>query len=185
MPWRRSQPVLVTALLVLALLATLAPPAARATPRAGSDTPAVTVEDTAGRPHPLPDHQLPILVIYEDRDAGQQNPRARQAVGRLSDRVENQSRFLVMAVADLEKWNWWPARHYALADLRAIARRENTPLYCDWKGAVRRAWGLSRGQSGFILVDTAGKVRFAGEGPLSEGQIAELVAELGRLGVRL
>jgi hypothetical protein len=130
-----------------AFLLVIAAPA-RALPPPGAQIPAIIVEDTAGRAYPLPNPRLPVLVIYEDQGAGKQNARAREAVGQLNDRPENQARFGVMPIADLEKWNWWPARKYALDDLRIISQRNNTPLFCDWKGALRRSWGLTRGKSG-------------------------------------
>jgi hypothetical protein len=155
-----------------------------ALPPAGSTAPRVTVEDTNGKSQAVPDAKLPVLVIYEDQNAGKQNERARQVVGRISDRILNQNKLLIMAVGDLEKWNWWPARKYALKDLQRIARQENTTLYCDWKGALRRAWGLTRGKSGYLLVDVAGTVRFAGEGTLSAAQLDELVAKMAELGAK-
>jgi hypothetical protein len=155
-----------------------------ALPPAGSAAAPVTVEDTEGKRQAIPDARLPVLVIYEDQNASKQNERARQVVGKISDRILGQNKLLILAVGDLEKWNWWPARKYALKDLQRIAKQENTTLYCDWKGAIRRAWGLTKGKSGYFLVDAAGTVRFAGEGTLSAAQLDDLVAKMAELGVK-
>jgi hypothetical protein len=168
--------------MIVVTLAISAP--ANATPSSGTSLPPVTVEDTAGGRRTFPEPKRPpVLLIYEDQNAGAQNQRARDTVGKITDRPENQGRLELFAVADLEKWNWWPARKYALADLQKIAKKEDAVIYCDWKGAMRKAWGLQKGKSGFVLLGSDGKVRFAGEGPLGEAQIRELVAQLAALGL--
>jgi predicted transcriptional regulator len=47
---------------------------------------------------------------------------------------------------------------------------------------VRKAWGLTEHKSALVLTGADGKVLFAGEGPLTEAQLASLVAELKKLG---
>ena len=69
-----------------------------------------------------------------------------------------------------------------LADLKKIAARENTTLFADWTGALRQAWGLKAHRSTLVLAGSDGKVLFAGEGTLSEAQLATLVGALRRLG---
>jgi hypothetical protein len=166
----------------LAVATVLVPTLALVRLPVGAPAPPVTVEDTEGHARTVPDAHLPLVLLYEDQDAGKQNPRAREVLGKFTDVPQNRTRFEFMAVADLEKWNWWPARKYALADLRKIARRENTVLWCDWKGLVRRAWGLQRGKSSILMLGVDGKVLFAGEGTLSEAQLKELAERLVALG---
>ena len=156
--------------------------AASALPAVGAVAPRVEVENVAARAmRPLPDAR-PVLVMYEDKDAQTQNEHARKVLGRITDRAENRARFEFVAVADVEKWNWWPAKRYVLADLRKIAERENTLLFADWTGAVRKAWGLTQHKSALILTAPDGKVLFAAEGPLTDSQLTTLVAQLKQLG---
>lgn len=156
--------------------------AASALPAVGAVAPRVEVENVAARAmRPLPDAR-PLLVMYEDKEAQTQNEHARKVLGRITDRAENRARFEFVAVADVEKWNWWPAKRYVLADLRKIAERENTLLFADWTGAVRKAWGLTQHKSALILTTPDGKVPFAAEGPLTNAQLTALVAELKKLG---
>ena len=144
--------------------------------------PRVEVENVAARAmRPLPDRGR-VLVMYEDKDAQAQNDNARKVLGRITDRAENRARFEFVAVADVAQWNWWPAKKYVLADLQKIAARENTVLFADWTGAVRKAWGLKAHKSTLVLAGSDGKVLFAGEGTLSDAQIAALVGELKKLG---
>jgi hypothetical protein len=168
--------------LLALMIAFLACARAWALPVVGAPLPRVDVEDVAaGRTRPLPDAH-PVLVMYEDRDAQKQNERARQVLGRITDRAQNRARFEFVAVADVATWSWWPAKRYVLADLKQIARRENTRVFADWMGALRRAWGLGAHRSVLVLAGADGVVRFASEGPVSEAQLSTLVAQLKALG---
>jgi hypothetical protein len=172
------------ALAVIAIVAAAAT-AASALPPVGAPAPRVEVENVAARAmRPLPDAR-PVLVMYEDKDAQAQNDKARKVLGRITDRAENRARFEFAAVADVAAWNWWPAKKYVLADLQKIAARENTVLFADWTGAVRKAWGLKAHKSTLVLTGADGKVLFAGEGTLSDAQLAALVTELKKLGCRV
>lgn len=150
----------------------------------GSVAPTVTVADSAGRPHRFPDAQKPMLVIYEDQDGGKDNKRAKELLGRINASVENRAKVEAIAVADLEKWNWWPARKYALDDIRKAEAQRSTTILLDWKGEVRKAWGLAKGKNSLILVATDGKVLWSSEGTLSEAQTTELVTLLRSLGLK-
>jgi hypothetical protein len=142
----------------------------------------IHIERVDGQDKPLPGGPLPLLIQYEDKDAQQQNLRARAELARINRKLSNHQRYEFVAVADVEQWDWWPARKYVLADLRAIAARNNTPLYADWKGALRKRWGLKRGLSAILLVGRDGKPCFAGEGTLSAAQLSALVAQLRAIG---
>jgi hypothetical protein len=159
--------------------------AAWALPPVGAVPPRVEVENVAARAmRPLPDAR-PVLVMYEDKDAQAQNDHARKVLGKITDRAENRARFEFAAVADVASWNWWPAKKYVLADLQKIAARENTVLFADWTGALRKAWGMKAHKSTLVLTGADGKVLFAGEGTLTDAQIAALVGELKKLGCRV
>jgi hypothetical protein len=159
--------------------------AAWALPPVGGATPRVEVENVAiGKMRPLPDTR-PVLVMYEDKDAQAQNEKARQVLGKINDLAANRARFEFVAVADVASWNWWPAKKYVLADLKKIAARDNTTLFADWTGALRKAWGLKAHKSTLVLAGSDGKVLFAGEGTLSDAQLATLVGELKALGCQV
>ena len=172
---------------VLAVIAFVAVAAtgAWALPTVGTPAARVEVENVAARAmRPLPDAR-PLLVMYEDKDAQGQNDKARRVLGRINDSAENRTHFEFVAVADVAQWNWWPAKRYVLEDLQKIAIRENTTLFADWTAAVRKAWRLKPHVSTLVLTAADGKVLFAGEGTLSEAQLAALVAELKKLGCRV
>ncbi|MCA1665479.1 MAG: hypothetical protein LC659_14640 [Myxococcales bacterium] len=155
---------------------------ASALPRVGAVAARVEVENVAAHAMRILPDARPLLVMYEDKDAQTQNQKVRKALGRITARADNRARFEFAAVADVAQWNWWPAKKYVLADLQKIAARENTVLFADWTGALRKAWGLEAHKSTLVLTGSDGKVLFAGEGTLGDAQIAALIAELKKLG---
>lgn len=150
----------------------------------GAVAPSVTVADSAGRPHRFPDAAKPMLVIYEDQDGGKDNRHAKEVLGRVNASAENRAKVEAIAVADLEKWNWWPARKYALDDIRKAESAKATTILLDWKGEIRKAWGLPKGKNSLILVAPDGKVLWSSEGTISDAQIEELLALLRSLGLK-
>lgn len=155
-----------------------------ALPTVGAVPARVEVENVAARKmRPLPDAR-PLLVMYEDKNAQSQNDKARKVLGHINDLAFNRAIFEFVAVADVASYNWWPAKKYVLEDLQKIATRENTVLFADWIGAVRKAWGLTQHKSTLVLTGADGKVLFAGEGTLSDAQLAALVGELKKLGCK-
>ncbi len=170
-----------TTLRLLALSALIVTRALGA-PGAGATVPPVQVTDTQDHQRKLPTGKLPVLIFYEDKDAGAQNMDTRKGIGRFTDNRDNASRFELMAIADVEKWNFWPAKKYVLDDVRASEKKDGTPIWLDWTGEVRKSWGLTAGRSGVLLIDGDGKVRFAFEGPLGPARIDELCKRLVELG---
>jgi predicted transcriptional regulator len=150
----------------------------------GAVAPPVTVADSTGRPRRFPDATKPMLVIYEDQDGGKDNRRAKEILGRVNASAENRAKVEAVAVADLEKWDWWPARKYALDDIRKTEAQKATTILLDWKGEIRKAWGLPKGKNSLILVAPDGKVLWSSQGTLSEAQIEELLALLRSLGLK-
>jgi hypothetical protein len=149
----------------------------------GQPAPLVIFEETNGKKVTLPQSRV-TLIFYEDKDAGPQNQRTRDVVGPITDKAENKPLLNFMAVADLEKWNWFPAKNYALKEMSKIEKKEDCTLYADWRGIVRRSWKLTKAKSGIILLDAQGVVRFFGEGPLKPEQTTDLVQQLAALGIK-
>ena len=175
-------PVAAPAAFALVVALALGAGRARAVPPAGARVAPVLVSALDGTSMRLPDAKLPVLLFYEDKDAGKQNGRAREVVGVYTDRPDNRARFRFLAVADVEQWDWWPAKKYVLAEVRRVSKDDDTTVLLDWKGEVRKRWGLTRGKSGVLLVAADGKVLFAGEGTLTEAQLKEVTARLVELG---
>jgi Bacterial protein of unknown function (YtfJ_HI0045) len=123
-------------------------------------------------------------VIYEDQEGGKTNLHAKEVIGKINSSTANQAKVDVYPVADLEKWNWWPAKGHALKDIQKTAAAKKTTIYLDWAGAVRKAWNLAKHRNSLILVGTDGTVLFSSEGDLSEARLQELIAKLVAFGVQ-
>ena len=150
----------------------------------GSAAPAVHLQDQAGNARPVPDPNQALLVIYEDQDGGKQNHHAKELIGQLNAKPENRAKVDAIAVADLEKWNWWPAKKYALADVQKAAAEKKTTIYIDWTGEVRKRWGLSKGKNHLLLIASNAQVLFSSAGELTPAQLHTLLTLLATLGVQ-
>jgi hypothetical protein len=150
---------------------------------AGQVAPAVSFTDQSGNVRKVP-AQKPVLVIYDDDEGRKTNHKAKDLLGKLNSSLENQALVDVFPVADLAKWDWFPAKNFALKEIRQTAKDKKTTIYLDWKGEVRKAWGLAKGKSNLVLVGTDGKVLFQSQGECTQQQIDELVGILVKLGWR-
>lgn len=169
-------------LVSVAATAAATPPAAPG-PTVGSKLSPVTFSDPEWHPRQFPDGTLPLLIQYEDKNAGEQNKHANKLFGAFTDHPANHGKFEFVPVADVGDYNWWPAKKYVLDNIRATCEREKVTVWIDWKGEARKVWGLTKGKSVILLLDGEGSVRFVSEGPLSEAQLKTLEAQLIGLGL--
>jgi hypothetical protein len=147
-------------------------------------TPFSLVDDT-GAAHALPEAGTPLLLVYEDQDGGKQNAAMKALIATWHDPLPNRAKLMVWPVADLSKWNWWPARGKALASVKKSAAEGKTRILIDWLGALHRSpWNLQRGKNSVVLLGADGKVRFASEGETTSAQRDALEAELRALGLQ-
>lgn len=149
----------------------------------GQTLPAVTLLDDEGPSHVLPRAGQPLLVVYEDKDASTQNVSVRQLIATYHDPVGNRARVDVWPIADLSRWDFWPARRPALRHVRESAALARSRILVDWAGVCQKAWGLRRGLSAVLLVGSDGRVVFAAEGEETPAQRAELEKQLRALGL--
>lgn len=149
----------------------------------GQLAPAVTLTDELGQPHALPQAGKPFLLVYEDKDASKQNADGKQLLAAWHDPLDNRARVDVWPVADLSKWDFWPARGAALKHVRASAEKEHTHILIDWKGVGHEAYGFARGKSTMLLVGGDGRVLFVSEGDTTPAQRQALAEALRSLGL--
>jgi len=143
--------------------------------------PAVELRDLEGRLRIWPPHRA-MVVCWEDDRSSKQKQAAHGVVGRYSDNGANRDVFDLIVVADLERWDFWPARGHAVASIKKTQTQESTPVWIDWKGTLRKAAHLHKGESAFFVVDANGRVRFAAQGALDVAQrraLDEAIAGLG------
>lgn len=172
----------VFALYSVAPLSLALGPAHAATENHAAGTlPPVVVKDTSGRPHALPDAAGAVLLLYEDRDTQDENAELKRTLAAGMMAPDAHPRFRLMPVADLEGYDWWPARNYALDAIRKEEKKDDGTVYLDWSGAVRKQWGLPRKRASVVLVASDGRALFQGSGRLTPQQLAELLQRLAAL----
>jgi len=175
-PRRSLSPLFIFALLATLVTAT----SAQALPQVGAAASDARVQDPDGRVLSLRSSAgKPTLIIHEDNRSTKQNDALKDELIRLGreNRAARDS-LNIAAIADVSEYDYWPARDIAANTIRERARATGEPIYSDWKGVVRKAYGLHRGQSSVVLVGKDGRVRFAAEGPLRAEQRAQLLEML-------
>ncbi len=122
----------------------------------------------------------PLLVVYEDKDSGETNRAFKDELSKLAKGGAWVKRITLAAVADVQGYDFWPARGFVKGSIRDEEKKAGTPIYCDWTGAFRQAFQLRAGTSTILLYGRDGKLLLASEGALSEAQRGELLLTLRR-----
>lgn len=142
-----------------------------ALPPPGADRPALRLRDAWERSLEL--SRLggePVLVVYEDKDSSGQNDAFKAELATLARGDRYKASVALVAVADVQGYDYWPVRGFVKEAIRNQSRKFGTPIYCDWDGAAQRSFGLRRGVSNVILYGREGKVLFSHEGPMSASE---------------
>jgi hypothetical protein len=170
------------AILVWPALIALTWPSVVAAHEISDPWPELNVQGLDGASRKLPASGHAMLVCWEDEKSSKQKQEAHAVVGRYSDNPANRGVFELIVVADLERWDFWPARSHALASIKKTQTKESTPVWIDWKGALRKHAHLHKGESAFFVIDRDGRVRYFAQGILDEPQrraLDEAIASLG------
>ena len=122
----------------------------------------------------------PLLVVYEDKDSGETNRAFKDELSKLAKGGAWVKRITLAAVADVQSYDFWPARGFVKSSIRDEEKKSGTPIYCDWTGAFRQAFQLRAGTSTILLYGRDGKLLLASEGALTEAQRTELILTLRR-----
>ena len=137
----------------------------------------VSLEGT-GVTRTIPDGRALVLVI-EDEISAQQRQEAHALVGR---RVDDPGlHFDLVAVAEVGRFAFWPARKFVLAAVRKTEALESTTVWLDWSDALATGLALRRGETAFVVVDATGVIMFQAQGLLDEAQRAALDAAIAAL----
>jgi hypothetical protein len=163
-----------------ALSLVLAAATSFALPPRGLPVPAAPFETLDG--HPL---QLrgfvdgrPLLIFYEDRGSREQNRPLKNQLLQLGRDESLRRGVVIVPVADLRRFNYWPAKGLARSQLRQEEKRIGRQIYADFHGAFGRALGLQHGQSNIVLIAADGRVLFSHAGPLGQGDRRHVIDSL-------
>lgn len=145
----------------------------------GALRPAAQVADADGRMLDLRAiNGKPILVLYEDKDSSKLNEPLKADLARLAKGDRYRNAVALVPVADLQSFDFWPARGFVKSAIRSESKKVGATIYCDWNGAFQRAAGFRRGTSSVMLVGRDARVRFTSEGALSKAQRALVISLL-------
>jgi hypothetical protein len=124
----------------------------------------------------------PVILFYEDRHSVQLNQPLKDALiarGRASGALHAAA---LVAVANLESFNFFPARGIALSFVRDAEKKAGVPILVDLEGALGEApWALPDRTSSVLLLDRQGAEVFRASGALSAGDTERFFAVLGAL----
>jgi hypothetical protein len=161
----------------LAAALALAPDSASALVPAGSVVSDFTVNDVDDRAVSLATFRgKPTLVVYEDKDAGEQNAGFKTKLGALARGTDLAKKIGLFAIADVKSWNFWPARGFVKDELRAQMKKIGVPIYADWEGRGRDRLAAKSSVSNIVFLDRKGQVLWASTGALDAAQADRLIA---------
>jgi hypothetical protein len=125
---------------------------------------------------------LPTVVFYEDRHSTALNQALKDELFARGQREGLLDAARVVAVANLEGYNWFPARDFALAAVREAEVKAGIPVLVDWSGTLAAPpWSLPPRTSSVLVLTAEGRVAFERSGRLSADDRSDLFAALARL----
>jgi hypothetical protein len=139
----------------------------------GSDGKEVTLSRWRGKP---------VILIYEDRHSTTLNSPLKEA---LFERGEAQGLLeaaWVVAVANLESYDFFPARGIALSHVRDEEKKWGIPILVDLKGTLGAPpWNLPTKTSSVLLMDGSGTVVYRYSGRMKPEEMETFFRTLGTL----
>ncbi|MFT3838988.1 MAG: hypothetical protein QM723_18555 [Myxococcaceae bacterium] len=124
----------------------------------------------------------PTIVFYEERDSTSLNQALKDELFKRGKKENLLDAVQVVAVADLQGYNWFPARNFALKGVRDAQTKAGIPVYVDWSGTMRGApWKLKEKTSNVVLLDAAGALVLKLDGKVDQSKQDELFGALAGL----
>ncbi len=152
---------------------------AEAAPTLGSAKPAARVVDANDRTFDLQAVQgKPTLVLYEDKESAKVNVALKDDLAKLAGGGRYRSSVVLVPVADVQQYDFWPARGFVKDAIKDESKKIGATIYCDWDGSFRRAVKLARNTSSVLLYGKDGRVLFAWEGHVPREERERLLAML-------
>ncbi|MFB1479184.1 hypothetical protein [Corallococcus sp. RDP092CA] len=124
----------------------------------------------------------PVILFYEDKDSTTLNAALKAelfARGRARGLLESAS---VVAVANLEKYDFFPAREIALSYVRDEEKKAGVPILVDLKGTLGQPpWKLPTKTSSVLLLDAEGAPVYRHSGRMKPEEQERFFTALGAL----
>jgi len=124
----------------------------------------------------------PVILFYEDRHSLKVNQPLKDALfarGRAAGVLKAAS---LVAVANLQSFNFFPARGIALSYVRDAEKKSGIPILVDLEGTLAEGeWGLPPKTSSVLLLNRYGTEVFRASGPLTAPETEQFFSVLGSL----
>lgn len=160
----------------LFLIITLLAASAFASPKVGTARPTLKLVDAWGRTYETSEvGARPLLVLYEDKDSANDNKAFKEELSKLAKGDAYKTKAVLLAVADLQGYDYWPARGFVKDAMMAESRKAGTAIFCDWDGSLGKALSVKRGASNVMLYGKDGKLLFSYEGAMPEASRKDLL----------
>lgn len=149
---------------------------AEAAPALGTPKPAARVVDADDRAFHLQAVQgKPTLVLYEDKESAKVNVALKDDLAKLASGGRYRSSVVLVPVADVERYDFWPARGFVKDAIKDESKKIGATIYCDWDGSFRRAVKLAQNTSSVLLFGKDGRVLFTWEGQVPKEERERLL----------
>jgi hypothetical protein len=124
----------------------------------------------------------PVILFYEDKDSTRLNAALKEELFQRGRERGLLDSAWVVAVANLEKFNFFPARQIALSYVRDEEKKVGVPILVDLDGTLGEApWALPKKTSTVMLLDATGAVVYSYSGRLEEAERKTFFAALSQL----
>ena len=124
----------------------------------------------------------PVILFYEDRHSTTLNASLKEALFNRGREMGLLDAAHVVAVANLESFDFFPARDIALSHVRDEEKKWGVPILVDLKGNLGAApWTLPKKTSSVVLLSPEGVPVFRASGRLGQDETAAFFRQLGQL----
>jgi hypothetical protein len=121
----------------------------------------------------------PTVLFYEDRDSTQINQHVKEALTLRGQRTGLAQAVAVVAVANVQSFNFFPARNFVLAAVRNLEKRFSLPVYLDFRGSLTEPpTRFPAKGSTVVVLDAAGQALKEWRGPLTSADVEQLFSTL-------
>lgn len=124
----------------------------------------------------------PVILFYEDKDSTKLNLALKEELFERGKQHGLLEAAWVVAVANLEKFNFFPARQIALSYVKDEEKKAGVPILVDLEGTLGGPpWALPKKTSTVMLLDATGAVVYSYSGRMDEGERTKFFTALSRL----
>ncbi|QDE80874.1 hypothetical protein BHS07_04525 [Myxococcus xanthus] len=124
----------------------------------------------------------PVILFYEDKDSTKLNSTLKKELFARGQERGILDAAWVLAVANLQNFDFFPARQIALSFVRDEEKKVGVPILVDMDGALGKApWKLPVKTSNIVLLDSEGALVYRHSGRMKPDELTTFFAVLSRL----